>query len=90
MFLNTFVQRRKDCNQQNMYYRICESSKLCNYVEYKSSLSIEYYLCVVPEREYRRLLCLLRICELPLMVNIGRRCGIHVVIDYVHSVPYVV
>ena len=76
LFLYNFAKRLKDCNQQDWRGTVGESSKLLVFKEYKSRLSVELYLSASISHHFRRILCLLRVGELPLMVNVGRRIGL--------------
>ncbi|XP_071115244.1 uncharacterized protein [Haliotis cracherodii] len=72
-FLQLFRQRLLDCNKQSIQIKIYESRKLRYYSHVKILLDMEYYVTAFRNRDHRRMMCLLRLSELPIRSNLGRR-----------------
>ena len=76
LFLCEFVNRVKDCYQQDWYREMCNSSKLSVYCTFKSLLDQEKYLSCVNIWKYRKALARFRCSCHNLEIEKGRHEGI--------------
>ena len=73
MFVKQFSQRIIDCNSQSILSELNDHSNLDFYSSVKESFKTESYLSTIRNKDLRRFLTLLRIGELNIMKNNGRK-----------------
>ena len=76
LFISQFVQRLKDCHNQDWYREIHNSSKLSVYCTFKSCLEAEKYLECINVWKLRKALAKLRCSAHSLEIERGRHSGV--------------